>query len=885
MKRLSFMLAAILLISALLTSCAGDSGTPSEAASSTEALSEDVSASSEASEEPSEESVQIEVVETEYTKLIDSILVPVDKTLPRENLLKGRKYVSLRESDPAYKDNGKLLTDGIVPTAFDGSSYAGYGNSRLEQMRLDFDLGKVMDGIAEFHVYLYNQTDYGIGLPDNVGMSISDDGENYVKVGSAYASRNINPTGTYDFSVLLQGSVSARYIRFDFDLCDNAWMFIGEVEVIAYGENYKSNEEKAYYKSEEYYGVKEVPVITEEVLWDADSSDYDTVVNLVKGKKPMVFFRDMIQSELATDWYNTVNISLLTNGKRSSNQSYTSSEWFHNTRGGSRSFVFDLGAISSVSSVSAGFLKDSAPSINLPTDVRVLVSLDGVEWHTAYAPENPSAAASVAIYRLEGDFDKEYQARYVKLQFTISTHVYMDEIEIYGKKNAKDAEKPVADEEEIKTSTYITPDDFDGVHNMLLSYHCLKEGSTHTEGGLITADEYLPYVAYLDKDGKVADTLFDAYLYLPYTRFNYDDSTRTFDGWKFYVDDIYYPERNMNALNTCVGNVKKELGLDDYKVMTYTSILYTFRNKSDGSTKNVFGDVDGDGKSEDFSKLEDRKKAIKWLMDEEYNRFKEGNYENLGFGGFYWFEESIDYGDPHEADLIRFASDHAHELGVKLFWIPYYTASGYADWKALGFDLACMQPNYMFTAAATKDVLYENARKTKDLGMCVEMEITNPENKEDAKRFTEYMLAGAETGYMNGVKIYYQNGVPGGFSIAAYSKTKNVRKVYDNLYLYAKEKLTPEDIRGVIEGTEDVTINCKADKSIRFKVSVPDSFGDYAGEMVLAMSPKYGGLRFDGGDAIVYYAPKGYKGTDTFIFYYDVGFEKSGEIVVTVNIQ
>ncbi len=883
MKKTAFILAVVLIISTLLASCGTDNGTPSEGTAS-ETVSE-TEISSEVSEESSEEPVVIEVVETEYTKLIDSVLMPVDKTLPCENLIRGRSYKSLRETDPAYKDNGKLITDGNIALQFDSSSFAGYNNSRSESMQLDFDLGNVKEGISEFHVFLYNQLDYGIGLPDSIAVSISSDGDEYINVGTTYAPRTANPTGTYDLSVLLQGSVSARYIRFEFGICDNVWMFITETQVIAYGKDYKPNEDKAYFALSEYYGTGELPEVTEDLYWDPSEADYDTEVNLVKGKKPYIFSIDTIQSDLATDWYNTVNVSILTDGRKTTSTSYTNSDWFHNTRGGDRSFVFDLGRISSVSGVSAGFLKDAGPSINFPTDVKVLVSLDGKEWQTVFSPENPSAAATAAVSRVEGRFDKEYKARFVKLFFTVTTHVYMDEIEIYGKKNASSASKPVADKEVVDTTTYITPDEFNGVHNMLLSYNCLKEGNTHTESGLASVDEYLPYVAYLDKDGKIVDTLFDAYLYLPYTRFNYDDSAKNLNGWKFYVDDIYYPGRNMNALNECVGNVKKELGLSDYKVGAYTAILYTFRTLADDTTKNNFGDVDGDGVSEDFSKIEDRKKAIKWLMDEEFNRFKENNYENLTFGGFYWFEEFINYGDPHEAELIRFASDHAHELGVKLFWIPYYTAGGYADWKALGFDLACMQPNYMFTSSATKDILYENARKTKNLGMCVEMEITNPENKEDAKRFTEYMLAGVETGYMYGVKMYYQNGVPGAFHIGAYSKNPSARKVYDNLYLYAKEKLTVEDIKGAVESTEDIEISCKADKSIRFKVKAPDALEDYAGEVVLAMSPKYGGLRFDGGDAIVYYAPKGYKGTDTFIFYYDMGFEKSSEIKVTITIQ
>lgn len=93
-------------------------------------------------------------------------------------------------------------------------------------------------------------------------------------------------------------------------------------------------------------------------------------------------------------------------------------------------------------------------------------------------------------------------------------------------------------------------------------------------------------------------------------------------------------------------------------------------------------------------------------------------------------------------------------------WIPYYQASGFSDWKELGFDMACMQPNYAFTGTATIDRLYDNAATTKRLGMCVEIEINQYDSKSDILRYKEYLAVGAETGYMNAVKCYYQGGVP-----------------------------------------------------------------------------------------------------------------------------
>jgi hypothetical protein len=43
----------------------------------------------------------------------------------------------------------------------------------------------------------------------------------------------------------------------------------------------------------------------------------------------------------------------------------------------------------------------------------------------------------------------------------------------------------------------------------------------HPEGRPFTVEEFLPYVGYYDKDGKLTDTFFDGALFLPFSRFTY----------------------------------------------------------------------------------------------------------------------------------------------------------------------------------------------------------------------------------------------------------------------------------------------------------------------------------------------------------------------------
>ena len=86
-----------------------------------------------------------------------------------------------------------------------------------------------------------------------------------------------------------------------------------------------------------------------------------------------------------------------------------------------------------------------------------------------------------------------------------------------------------------------------------------------------------------------------------------------FEGWQFYVDDIYAEGRNMDALNQAVGIVGNELHLKDYKCTVFTSILYTFPTLENKSV-NSFGDIDGDGVKDSFQSIENRSLSSRGFM-------------------------------------------------------------------------------------------------------------------------------------------------------------------------------------------------------------------------------------------------------------------------------
>lgn len=570
--------------------------------------------------------------------------------------------------------------------------------------------------------------------------------------------------------------------------------------------------------SDSYYGESSLPEVTEPRYWPANTPNRNAKTNLIAGKIPLIKSGIAITYDVATEYYNSLEaLPLLTDGEYAQEATYSDPALVHFTRGRNRSLYFDFGYTSAVSGAKFSFLQEDSTAVNLPESISIALSDDGVGWQTVYQTRDLTVPHTDTYCRMEVSFDQVYAARFVRITFNVSIHVFCDELQIYGTKAIPSNAETVVPQEEVAPGYrgYIMPEEFLGVHNVLLSYHCLGYGM-HEERGLITQEEYRPYVGYYDLNGKLVDTFFDGYLYLPYTAFNYGDYARTLDGWKFYLDDIYYKGRNMDALNKEVGRVARELSMENYRCTVFTSVLYPWERFSDG-TANFFGDLDGDGRDDSFSSLENRKKAVRWMMDQEYSRFLEGGYENLTFGGFYWFEEQLAVYNTDERELVQYAADYAHSLGVKLFWIPYYCAAGYDRWEDFGLDLACMQPNYMFGNRNSPEVLEITADLTKELGMCVEIEISDVYDDGDLTRYREYLEAGAEYGYMYAVKMYYQNGVPGAFYYAWASGDPERREVYEMTYLYAKERfgqgsvIIPGDVNGDGSVTEaDVTMLMEA---------------------------------------------------------------------------
>lgn len=506
--------------------------------------------------------------------------------------------------------------------------------------------------------------------------------------------------------------------------------------------------------------------------------------NLLLGLPQKIRNYEEIEERYQTDWFNSPDTCTeLTDGVYATEPVCGDKAFFRFTAGAARSIVYDLGGICTVDSARIGVLKEVSTGVRLPVRVSVRVSADGIAWQTACEITGFASEKENDIVRLEKRFSEKFAARYVEFSFMVVVHLFVDEIEVFGVRSADGGVTPVADD--VKDTDFpgrYASSDTLGAKDVLLSYIC------HDKVEPITKDIFLPHVAYIE-NGEIKDTLFDSYLFLPYVAFlyqGYEKRPLKKEDWQKYIDCQFTPGRNMDALEEAVAEVGRALGKPDLCVTTFFSILYPVTKVTE------FGEVGG--KNLDFTNLGDRKAALKWLIDEQLARFEEKKYKHIKLNGFYWFTEEISYSDEQLLELLRFTTDYVRSKGFITTWIPYFHATGYNDWRHLGFDQVCYQPNYAFNQSVPDSRLFDAAATAKLLGMSIELEIGGTADW-NIERIKKYYAAGAITGYMKDAShMYYQGGVPGEYYRAYVSDDPKLHSVYTDTYRFIKGTFDPSEV-------------------------------------------------------------------------------------------
>ena len=338
---------------------------------------------------------------------------------------------------------------------------------------------------------------------------------------------------------------------------------------------------------------------------------------------------------------------------------------------------------------------------------------------------------------------------------------------------------------------------------------------------------------------------------------------------EWLLDATFGKGKNLDALEKAAGTLKTALGLlEDYRVRYYLSL---YKPACDD-----FGDVDGDGKNEDLTTVAGKQKVLRWIIDETEKRIAGRTDKNILFGGYYWYDESM-ASDRSDIPLVNDTADAAHAYGRQLFWIPYYTAYGWSNWKDYGLDSACLQPNYAFSLTIPDTRLDQAASMADEHGMSIEIEM-DTRSMDDARyldRYFAYLEHGSRLGFMeNAVHLYYMGG--GSLSRFADGDTPLQRLLYDNTYHFIKRDLqtspeTPKDRTARTQKNTFVSgsVAGNADSTYRFR---------------LYESPKHGTVALAEDGHYTYYPDRGYTGKDSFSFACSRHMADSAPASVTVTV-
>ncbi|MDD2960709.1 MAG: DUF4855 domain-containing protein [Muribaculaceae bacterium] len=298
----------------------------------------------------------------------------------------------------------------------------------------------------------------------------------------------------------------------------------------------------------------------------------------------------------------------------------------------------------------------------------------------------------------------------------------------------------------------------------ILDMALIYQGGTHRPDW--TEDELLPYVTHKFADGRI-DWFFDSFLFFEFTDnwkiafgYKYGSQNAKKTDWEWLLGRIFEKGKSLDALNSCIEKYKGIIGKPKFKHKIVLGIVSPITGQTD------WGSLDGEALN--FNNQEHQTKATKWYLDQLITKFNAENYNNLELTGFYWLEETT----AKCGDLPKYISQYIHEKGKKFYWIPYWYAQGFDQWKDLGFDVAYLQPNHFFNKDILDSRLRDACRTAKQLGMAVEMEFDHNVLYENEDSY----YARLET-YIDAFEKY---GVFESSSIAYYSGTKAILQMYNS---------------------------------------------------------------------------------------------------------
>lgn len=772
--------------------------------------------------------------------------------------------------DPRAPEDTTLLTDdGRTGRMFEQAVWVGIQGTGS----IVVDLGKTQKNVYAVKVYALGDG-YEVSLPDAVDFYGSYDGKSYTLLGRAYAPAAGEAHHVY--TLLLPEYIKTRYVKVTIPEGDgNHW--IEEIQVL--GGLSEAQET-------ELYPPLNLPYVTEDEYWDSSESDYKKEQNLLLGLIQQVACSGYEPShelqpdaQKRTDW----NSPVLTDGLLADSEYMYcyNGEWFFMTGGNAYDFFYDLGKLCTLNSFEISLLEQTAWGISRPKAMSIFLSDDGETWYEVYEylrDNNIDMNENATRLVFECELSRSYAARFVRFRIE-GAATFVDEFRAFGTKRVKDSVKRLDESGILPVIYYTSParEQYANSENTTVKANDI----ICTYGNVDYGEGLKAYVAYVDGDGKAQDFLFDGFLYgmhgLPQSD-NRVHLTNNKADWEENFAQIFDGVGGLDLLNQTVGQVKEELNRPDYQAYVYITMWCVCERDTD------FGDVDGDGKSEDMSKAADREKVVNWFTQMCMDEFAKRGYQHIVLDGFYWQGESVNWDDPateyneDNSHIIAEVSEYIHAKGTNFLWIPYYTANRYYQAYELGFDLICMQPNYMFDLTQPLYRFDVTAARTKRQHMCVEIEHSYQALSDPlfAQNYMKYLYYGALTGYMNeATHIYYADLT--NYIKLAYSDNPIARMQYDATYAFITGTLeiTPEALEVLkLEGSQDTVLEGNLNAN-----------GDVMAQFTLSTAPAHGYVTVTADGAFRYFPEKGYTGTDFFTYTYNRYLGESETCTVEIAVK
>lgn len=777
-----------------------------------------------------------------------------DETLAKLLVSQKCTYTVSASAAEGFADSDSYLTDGNAGGIYETGNWVGYSGGNA--VTITVDLQSVRNDLLEFRLTCYSNNATGNYMPAAVTYAVSDDNETFTDIGRIYGVAS--GQSVYDFPLVLEKCATGRYVRFTMEATDTRMYLVEEAAVYA------------------RTGTSGVGSLYPPLAFDAPSGEWENpsseTVNLLLGLPQQVYIPMDIEG-VNMDHFSPVDTPVLTDGKKATANEIHNGQFFKMmSEAAPVEIYYDLGATGAVKTFTAQFTHRMSWGVQAPYSVTVYLSSDGKTWYNAGSmavePQNDNTLVEASF-----SMDAAVQTRYVCFAFMTCNWCGIGELEAFGTTSVSGAktleDSGLLDREETALG-YQAPEEsvLNGASDLCLLYH-----GTQVEG--YTVEKLLPYLAYVEEDGTIKDTMFDSFLFLMSGNFPSGvaaASDHTMNDLEWTITDLFTEGENILALEEAAGMVKEALSLGDDFKYGFTVTLY-----KPNLERTDFGDLDGDGKTDGVTSEADRLRALEWYMEAFEAELAKYTFENIEFVGYYWYSEGI-YPENDEPELVTETSELVHGRGYDFFWIPWYCASGFDSWKSYGFDITCMQPNYVFNEEVPYGRIEQAAYMTRFYGMGIEIEIASTSFQNEAlyNRYLEYLAGGAKYGYMKDcVHMYYQEIFV--YYNAAVSGDPKVRALYDYTYQFIKGTLNanPEALETLtVSGTKDTPLTAAvmedAPEMIEFEV---------------VTAPAHGTVSIGSDGSFTYYPEKGFAGSVSFTYTYNEGLGESEVCTVNITIE